>query len=292
MTEVVERITINGTPYTQEELAELLGLDSLASLDETDLTALLDEANQDAARQLSEFIAAVALASALALLSNPTPGIRYFTPRQRYYRGRTSVPQERIQQLIDNHRRQSSRRTLRHARDLLGDRITLRDYHQRMARDIVNGHIRMMQLGAGGRRQVTNAHWERLKDQLYGDGPGRGDLRRLQRHVERIQNGTLTEAQIRDRSRRYGANVAPSYEDARHSSLVQDGRWEGRRFLDPFAAHCEDCPAYEQPDWAPASEIVPVGSACRCRGNCRCRTEFRLIQAGFNGVGFTETVLG
>ena len=288
----VERIIIDGTPYTQEELTEILGLASLDSLDDAELQALLAEANQDANRQLSEFIAAAAIASALLLLNTRTPGVRYFTPTQQYYRGRSPVSQKRIQELVDAHRRQLSQRTLRHGRDLINDRITLQQYHERMARDIVNGHIRMMEFGAGGRRQLTRRHWKRLREQLYGDGPGRGDLRRLQRYIERIRSGELTEAQIRDRSRRYGANVAPSYENGRHANLISGERWEGRRFLDPATRHCPQCPSYERTDWVPASEIVPVGDACDCRGNCRCRTEFRLVRDGFDVANFSQAIAG
>lgn len=288
----VERITIDGTPYTQDELTEILGLASLDSLDEAELQALLVEANQDANRQLSEFIAAAAIASALLLLNTRTPGVRYFIPSQQYYRGQSPVPQERIQQLVDAHRRQLSQRTVRHGRDLINNRITLQQYHERMARDIVNGHIRMAELGAGGRRQLTRRHWEMLRDQLYGDGPGRGDLNRLQRHIERIALGELTEAQIRDRSRRYGSNVAPSYEGSRHVSLSRDGRWQGRRFLDPAALHCPDCPDYERLEWVPAGEIVPVGDACACRGNCRCRVQYRLARDGFNVANFSQAIAG
>ena len=286
-----EAITIDNTPYTEEELAGLLGIDSLDSLSQSELEALLDEVNDGLPRQLSEFIAATAIASALALLNTRGPGVRYFIPREEYYRGRRPVPQQRIDQLVASHRRQVSQRTLRHARDLLNNRISLREYHERMARDIVNGHVRMMELGAGGRRRMTRGHWARLQEQLYGDGPGRGGLNRLRQHVERIRLGELSDAQIRDRSRRYGANTAPSYGIGRQENLSQ-GRWEGRRFLDPAARHCPQCPNYEQLDWVPASEIIAVGDACACRGNCRCRTDFRLVRDGFSTVGFSQAILG
>ena len=275
MTEAVDHIAIDGTLYTEKELAELLKLDSLDSLDEAELQALLDEANKDLSRQLSEFITATAIASALLLLNNRRPGIYYFTPQQQYFRGRSPIPESRIQQLINTHRRNTSQRTTRHTRDLLANRISLRDYHQRMARDIVNGHIRMMELGAGGRRQLTRGHWERLREQLYGDGPGRGDLNRLRRHVERIQDGGLTEAQIRDRSRRYGANTAPSYEDGRHIALVASGGWEARRFLGNVPKHCPDCPGLQVLEWSPIDQVTPIGNDCRCHSNCACVLEVR-----------------
>lgn len=280
------------TPYTEEELAELLGIDSLDALNDVELEDLLDEANRDLSRQLSEFIAAAAIASVLLLLNNRRPGIHYFTPQQQYYRGRSPVSQERINQLVASHRRQTSQRTLRHARDLISKQISLREYHQRMARDIVNGHLRMMQFGTGGRRQMTPAHWRRLQDQLYGDGPGKGDLRRLQRHVERIQAGELSEAQIRDRSRRYGAHTSVSHNNGRWENLIASpGQWEARRRLGANKNHCPDCPAYSTGwQWLPAEDVVPHGVDCRCDGFCNCPWEVRLIRDGFSAAGFSQAV--
>ncbi len=289
-----EATTINGTPYTEEELAELLGIDSLDSLSQSELEALLDEVNDGLPRQLSEFIAATAIASALVLLNTRGPGVRYFIPREEYYRGRRPVPQQRIDQLVASHRRQASQRTLRHARDLLNNRISLREYHERMARDIVNGHVRMMELGAGGRRRMARGHWARLQEQLYGDGPGRGDLNRLRQHVERIRLGELSDAQIRDRSRRYGANTAPSYQDGRHVSMVQSERWEARRSLGNVPRHCPDCPGLQVLEWTPIDQVTPIGNDCRCRSNCACTLEVRLKLArnGFSTVGFSQAILG
>ena len=246
MAEPVERITIDDTPYTEDELSQLLGLDSIANFNEIELEALLSQANKSANRQLSEFIAANLIASALILARNRRPGVFYFKPNEQYYRGRSPVPQQRIDNLVNIHRRTTSQRTLRHGRDLLARRITLGQYHERMTRDIAQGHIRMMELGAGGRRQLTRRHWERLQDQLYGDGPGAGDLRRLQRHVDRIRSGELTEAQLRDRSRRYGTHVGVSYNGARWENLLAEADlWEARRGLGANKNHCVDCPGYD-----------------------------------------------
>ena len=290
-----EAITIDNIPYTEEELAELLGIESLDSLSQAELEALLDEANNDISRQLSEFITATAIASALALLNIRGPGVRYFTPREEYYRGRRPVPQQRIDQLVASHRRQASQRTLRHARDLLNNRISLREYHERMARDIVNGHVRMMELGAGGRRRMTRGHWARLQDQLYGDGPGRGDLNRLRQHVERIRLGELSDAQIRDRSRRYGSHVGVSHNNGRWESLLSSPyEWEARRWLGTNKNHCLDCLGYSTGGrWRPAIEVVPQGVDCRCDGACLCRWEARrrLARDGFDTENFSEVVL-
>lgn len=234
----------------------------------------LDEANKDSSDALERLILAIAL---LSLFRRPTTQTVFLIPEQRFYQGRFAISESRIRQIVQAEQRRNSRRTTRHARDLTAGRISLREYQRRMTRDVTNGVLGLGQAGAGGRSRFTGRHYRNVYDLLNGDGPGRGELERLQRHVERIANGELSEGQILDRSRRYGNNIDSAYEEARHLSYTSDiRRWEARRFLDPAANHCPDCPGYEEPLWVPAESVVPRAVACRCRGNCRCRVEYRL----------------
>lgn len=266
---------------TLEDLKELLGADALQSFSDSEIEALLEAANSNNQRQIDELIDAAAIASlALLLLLPRPPGIRYVVPIQQYYRGRSPIPDARIQQIIDGQSIRTARATVRNARDLIAGRIDLPQYQEQMAREIMNGHLRLAQVGAGGRRQMRPEHYQQLHDQLYADSIGKGDLLRLQRHVERIRKGELSDAQIIDRARRYGSNTRQAYSNARHTALVMaNQQWEAKRSLDPSSRHCEDCPILStNGQWRPANEVVPVGSGCRCRGNCRCTVEYRRRQ--------------
>lgn len=56
----------------------------------------------------------------------------------------------------------------------------------------------------------------------------------------------------------------------------------GWRRLDPGADHCSACPGYATDGWVPLDQIVPVGVACPCAGNCRCNVTTR-YDAAFDG---------
>lgn len=260
-----------------DDYDELLDAEDIEAFQERNDGAIqdrLDEANEDSSDALERLILAIAL---LDLLRRPTTQTVFLIPEQRFYQGRSPTSETRIRQIVQAEQRRNARRTTKHARDLTAGRISLREYQRRMARDVTNGILRLGQAGAGGRSRFTGRHYRNVYDLLNGDGPGRGELRRLQRHIGRIANGELSEGQILDRSRRYGNNIDSAYEEARHLSYTSDTqRWEARRFLDPSANHCPDCPGYEEPLWVPAESVVPRAVACRCRGNCRCRVEYRL----------------
>jgi hypothetical protein len=272
----VETITIAGQPFTLDELSAIVGYPVEPPLTNADIEQMQQAISdaEDSQSPLATLIGAVAILSLAALLSRRRPGVAYLVPQQRYIQGRTPLPDSRIEALIARERQRVARRTTKHATDVINGRISLREYQRRMARDITRGSIRMMQAGAGGRRRVTRRHLDELQQQLWGEGPGRGSLRRLQRHVERIANGELTPGQILDRSRRYGSNIDGAFYGAEHINRSGEG-WEARRTLDPTANHCPQCPAYQQIDWVPASQVVPKGVACSCGGNCRCQIFYR-----------------
>ena len=51
-------------------------------------------------------------------------------------------------------------------------------------------------------------------------------------------------------------------------------------FANSILVHnCPDCPNYVTNGGVPANQIVPVGEACRCHGNCRCTVEYRFNPA-------------
>ena len=94
--------------------------------------------------------------------------------------------------------------------------------------------------------------------------------------TEKTDNEERSEAQARNYGDYKARSVRPAFEQARKSILGFIGFNEGRRFLDPTADHCPDCPNHERLDWVPIDEIVPVGFDCRCRGRCRCSVQYRI----------------
>jgi hypothetical protein len=266
-----DTIQIDGTLYTADELAALIGAPIDYPLSDDELLAV-EQAIYDAENRrgpLDYLLDATVLATlALLFLPRSSPGVKYVESRQQYYRGRVPLSETDIERRVRAEQRNISRRTHQLGKDLARGRITLRQYHERMAREVYDGTLRMMAAGNGG--QWSDAQYRALQRQLWGTETGQGSLRRLRRHIGRIRDGELTEAQLLARSRMYGVQTFAAFYLAQHIARAESQQWVARRYLDAQAFHCPDCPAYVQTEWVPASEVVPVGAQCKCGGNCRC----------------------
>ncbi len=180
-----------------------------------------------------------------------------------------------IRKLLDQLRRSLSRRSLRATEQLLSGDITLAQWQLIITEETKNYSIVAAALAIGGLAIIRSL--SRQQSRLFWLGIDRA-LRRqidgLSRVTARIGNGIYTP----DRVRWYGdyksSSVVGSYNQARKLGLMVTGFNEGRRWMDPAANHCVDCPAYET-DWTDITNIVPVGVACRCNGRCRCTTQYR-----------------
>jgi hypothetical protein len=89
--------------------------------------------------------------------------------------------------------------------------------------------------------------------------------------ADAIADGRETIGRIRQGIQRRSQVIRESYERNRHLDLIASRfHNEGKRFL--TSPHpCPDCPRYERREWTPLTQIVPIATACVCRGNCKCR---------------------
>ena len=275
-----DTIEIDGQALTLDDIVQRLGLDAVEPpYDDEDLQIIRDAiaaANQQDSF-LSDLLAASVIFSLFPLLPGGNRQYHYSVPRAAYLRGSTLLGTVDINRAIVQEQLAVAARTRQFGEDLVSGRISLDQYGDRMAGEIYNTHLRMMQAGAGTRSLLGEEHLRQLRDRLLGTPEFVGELEALARHLKRIKENRLTPAEIISRSERYGKNTRPSYEEARKASLVLQGEWEGIRLLEPGANHCAQCPGYEQTDFVPVSNLVPVGVACDCRGNCRCQWVLRKI---------------
>lgn len=272
---VVDTITIDGSVLSLDELIDEYGLAIEPPYSDADLAAIteaIDEANAEA-NALEVLLSAVVI---LALLPRSRPsGVAFVDRRLQYVEDGRAISETRIRLRIRRQQQRSSQQLERISQDLIDGQISPEQWQRRMARHIVNDHIRMMQVGAGTRSRVNQRHIAELQKRLWNDEYG-GALGSLDRLSRQLQNGEISEKMLLYRSRMLGLNTRATYEGARQANF-RNGEWLGRRFLDPSAQHCPDCPAHQRTEWVAASEIVPVGAQCRCGGRCRCRTEFRRV---------------
>lgn len=294
---MAETITIDGRAIPIDELIEDFGLDldpPYSAQDIADLRSLLDAANNDRS-VLSELLGAAALVGIALSLPGLRTGVTYSTATGRYAIDGTVITQAGISQLILREQQAVAARNEALARRLINGQISLEEYGDRMGENIVRSHLRLAQLGAGGRGQLTQAQIEQFRQRLLGDpsllgGSGIGEIEALANHLASIKSGNLTPGQILARARQYGFNSAVTYHEARHLAMVARGTF-AIRVLDSGARHCPECPGYEQRQWLPADQIVPVGTACSCRGRCRCAVIYRTSPLNeFDTANFIQSV--
>jgi hypothetical protein len=264
-----ETLTISGTVYTLAELEALLGVDALEPpYDTAELQQLITEANQDSNNALGELLAALLL---LALLpGTPRQGIIYSARDAQYYRGTTPLNTTDLQRRVMAEQAQNAARMQRLTDRMVAGDVSLEQWQRDLGRDIVRSHTRMAQAGAGTAGRLTPEHLERLRRQIGGDLDGLAKL------AQGIADGEISERMARYRAGRYGYSAGASFWDAENQSK-SDGRWMAMRRLDPSALHCPSCPGLASNGWVPAGDVTPVGVDCECRGRCRCRIEYRLV---------------
>lgn len=160
---------------------------------------------------------------------------------------------------------------------LLTNAIPLSLWEEAIAAQVKQSHLRVTALGVGGDEALRRSPLARRYFGVAGRNL-RDVYASIRRLGDRIENGDLTEAQIRDRVNRLGNTVIPAHGRAQLlTRIAQQGHNEGARRLDVNVKnHCAQCPGHQRLDWVPIDQIVPVGHACDCGGYCHCtvRTRF------------------
>lgn len=160
------------------------------------------------------------------------------------------------------------------ARLLVSKRIDVPEFQARMAQQIKSSHIRLGLLGAGGKDAMTSQHYGQIGRGL------RDEFSYLRNFGEAIAAGELTESQIMRRAELYSMSARLSFFAVEKQARQRAGVRLAKRDLDPQARHCDDCLKHSTNGrWVPISEIVPVGSRCRCRNKCRCSIFYQGLAA-------------
>lgn len=146
---------------------------------------------------------------------------------------------------------------------------------QRDAKAIVKeGVMQMALLGAGGAESADARIYGAAGYQLRMAYASIGKL------GEKLAAGELTTGQAIDRARRLSLGTRQAFHRAEQLQKARDGFTLAKRTLAPGFKHCNECPALESGGYVPISEIVPVGTACSCGGNCKCLVTFKKAGPG------------
>jgi hypothetical protein len=96
----------------------------------------------------------------------------------------------------------------------------------------------------------------------------------LQEMVSQMEAGTVTPAQVEDRSGRYGANGGISFNRGLAYVAFIVGTAYEQRFLGNCSPHCQDCVDYAAQGQQPIGTLPRPREKCRCGPNCCCTLAF------------------
>lgn len=180
------------------------------------------------------------------------------------------IPRTQILSILPREQRVLERKLENHAKNLTNKSINAFEWERRVKRDLKESYLKISALGAGGKEGITPRHRGQLGAALRQEYNLLFDFRK------EIQSGKLSDKQIIARTKSYSRSVNQSYYRSEQLSRAQGGATLGRRVLDVNAKHCRQCPAYATKGFIPINEIVPPGTRCDCRGNCKCTVIYRV----------------
>jgi hypothetical protein len=149
--------------------------------------------------------------------------------------------------------------------------IDLGQYHQLMVDAVIEAHTVQRRLGEG---PLTPEAIEELQATLDEQLGYLADM------VDQIAAGSLSGAQIAERSGRYGSNGGLSFNQGLAAAAFIAGASYEQRFLGACSPHCADCVEYAARGRQPIGTLPAPRMACACRDNCCCRLEFFTLGGG------------
>ncbi len=194
-------------------------------------------------------------------------GTRYRDPKTGRY-----ITQVAVRRALEESLANLVRLTDTLAGDLRSGRISLLKWRDEMRTIIKQTHLAAQELAVGGRRQMTQADYGRVGQQVrvqYGF---------LENWVQQIQAGKPVDATTESRARQYLRSARTAYMGHAARAMRERGFDEVRSVLHP-AEHCAECLAEAGRGFVPLGALVPLGERI-CRANDRCSLEFRNSETG------------
>jgi hypothetical protein len=186
------------------------------------------------------------------------------------YRGENGrfVSREKVLAVVDGEAIALGVKLQRHVKRAINGQITAIDLAEAMSQELKLYSIQMAGMARGGIKKITMADYGKI-GQVQAERN-----RRIKGFVDLLINGEITEKQALARARQYGGTIKQVHSVIEHEEMSKYYR-EAKRILNPLAAHCPQCIEHERLLWARLEDIVPVGTQCSCRQNCKCIIIYR-----------------
>jgi hypothetical protein len=153
-------------------------------------------------------------------------------------------------------------------RDYQSGNLDQYQFESQFQQTLKESYIVQSALGKGGIEQLNKSDYGKLGNLL------KEQYARVERMSEGIRTGEISEKQVQQRIRGYSQGTLGGFYST-HTDLRELLGYEGMRFLNPFAKHCASCIRHQTDGYVDAKEIIPIGTQCECRLNCRCGIKWR-----------------
>lgn len=192
-----------------------------------------------------------------------------YNPRAgRYTRAGKFVSDAEINALAQVERNVLSGKLERLTEQMIRGDLELGEWELKVADTLKQSHIRMTILASGGRGRATKASYAIAGRQL------KQEYQYLDRFAKQLANEEVSKEQAVFRSKLYAQSTIQTYQKVFWYNKKQEGFVMAWRSLSD-AKHCKECPNHATNGWVSIDQVVPVGTNCSCRGNCRCRIKYR-----------------
>jgi hypothetical protein len=181
------------------------------------------------------------------------------------YRGDNGrfVDRDTVLALIDDEAIALGLKLQTHVKAAIGGKLTAIDLAEKMSQDLKLYSIQMAAMARGGINKLTRADYGKI-------GQAQSERnRRLKGFVDVLINGEITEKQALARAKLYAGSIKQVHSAIEHEEMGKYYRL-AKRLLNPLAAHCPQCISHERLLWTRLEDIVPTGTRCNCRQNCKC----------------------
>lgn len=174
------------------------------------------------------------------------------------------VSRASVIKLIDEQQQSLKKALINNAKKYNKGFLTLDEWQANHIELIKLANLRMTILGAGGKKQTTKKHYGAMGSTL------KKEWESLSNFTKEIVDGNLSPKQIAFRAGMYSQSSSTAFYKSEFLTKSNEGFNKAKRLLDPQAHHCPECISYQQKRWIDINKIVPPGTNCSCRGNCRC----------------------
>lgn len=147
--------------------------------------------------------------------------------------------------------------------------LTFEEWAVAMREAVKATHSAMSQLAFGG-KEMMGPRQRGLLGSLIRD-----QYAFLGRFALQVEAGQVVKGDgMVDRAKMYGDAGWSTYTQSTAQREQHAGATEERSFLEPDAAHCDECFAEASKDWQPIGTLTPIGQRT-CLSRCQCEFEYR-----------------